>query len=837
MLAIAMIISCISIVSFAVPTEEETVFEVNFDDKIVDPSGYVGSAPSSYDMAAVDDADHGKVMEFKTSHSWVSPCWDMGLKIKEYADKHPGKDISITLSADVKLDNAKSVALRFRKDRDNGMILDAYNMGIYFGSVENGKWVKLSKTFTVKAADTEKITGNSSFGICLDSLHQADTSKEVTARIDNIKVVTYYDKPEIVNGNAESGTAGWDTFHAVGGSSIAQVEGGANGTAHSIKFSVGNGNQWSSVAFNLGPAIMDDEANGYTGGGAGIYRIKFWAKAAEGKGGKFSFVLNSQYHKQKGEVQNDLTEEQFAEIKDYDSSTFIMNSAFTMTDQWQQYEIILPVSASFHTFIKKLYSFGKTNVYDLILRFDGSGSGKAFEKAQFDYYIDEVVIEHSSNAGIGIKTLGGNGSLYEVVKGGSDFTALKESAKDGKVKTTFRVYNLSDTVLNFQLMLQNSTNWQWLTLNGKQHIAASKVDPYSYIDIDYEFDIDENGMVTDSSNNSKISLKQVFFRMDIHAFIDGQFVCAPAGKEAVIVPLSNPEIITEMQKMEPANSGSMAVKNVYDGYALTSLNLDSGKTLDFNFYAAFASADAGEKATVNIYRGGKVVSTLNGSREAGTLRYKFTYADIAPQSMADEITAELKVNGKTVATRTESIKSYCEKVLATADADKYRTFMADMLTYGQALSDYKNLGKTIAGENDAWIATSKTDFATIKGELQSVKSATTATDTNNKIKSAGLYFYDINKIYFRAEINGGVVKINGTEVDGNNGKYYTDGIAASKFADVYTVTVTAEVNGTEVHKVTYSVNSYVLSKCDGDAAINVLARALGCYGYSATQLS
>ena len=258
-----------------------------------------------------------------------------------------------------------------------------------------------------------------------------------------------------------------------------------------------------------------------------------------------------------------------------------------------------------------------------------------------------------------------------------------------------------------------------------------------------------------------------------------------------------------------------------------SLNLDAGKTLDFNYYTGTPDS------TVDIIRGGKVVATLTGTQENG--RYKFTYADIAPQSMADEITAELKVNGKTVATRTESIKGYCEKVLATADGEKYKTFMADMLVYGQALSDYKNLGKTIVGGNDAWIADSKSDFTTVKSSLANAKSATTATDTNNKIKSAGLYFYDVNKIYFRAEINGGVVKINGTEVDGNNGKYYTDGIAASKFADGYTVT--AEVNGTEVHKVTYSVNSYVLAKCDGDAAINVLARALGCYGYSATQLS
>ena len=129
--------------------------------------------------------------------------------------------------------------------------------------------------------------------------------------------------------------------------------------------------------------------------------------------------------------------------------------------------------------------------------------------------------------------------------------------------------------------------------------------------------------------------------------------------------------------------------------------------------------------------------------------------------MADEIKAELVVGGKVIATKTESIKSYCEKVLATADGKKYKTFMADMLNYGQALSDYKKLGKTIVGENDEWIATSKTIFANIKDKLVSVRDVGIVKDENNKIKSAGLYFYDINKIYFRAAINGGVVKING----------------------------------------------------------------------------
>ena len=392
LLAVAMVVSCISIVSLAVPTEEETVFEVNFDDKVVDPSGYIGGNPSSYDMAAADDADHGKVMEFKTNKSWVSPVWDMGLKIKEYADKHPGKNICITLSADVKLNNAKSVTLRFRKDRGNDGILGTYTMGLFVNDVENDKWITLSKTFVVNAADTEKITGNSSFGICLDSLAQIDSTKEVTARIDNIKVVTGYDKPEVINGNAENGTAGWDTFHAVSGSSIAQVEGGANGTGHAIKFSIGSGNKWSSVAFNLGPAIMDDEANGYTGRGPETYTIKFWAKAAEGKGGKFKMLLNSQYHKQKDQIQNDLTEEQFAEVKDCYSHTYITGPAFEMTDEWQEFEVDITVSEDFHTFIKKMYSFGKTNIYNLILRLDGSEPEHAFEDGTFDYYVDEVTI-------------------------------------------------------------------------------------------------------------------------------------------------------------------------------------------------------------------------------------------------------------------------------------------------------------------------------------------------------------------------------------------------------------------------------------------------------------
>ena len=619
-----------------------------------------------------------------------------------------------------------------------------------------------------------------------------------------------------INGDAENGKTGWKSFSAAGGT-VTQVEGGANGTDHAIKFTPGE-NQYDSVGFDLSNAILPS-ALGFSGDGAHAYKLTFWAKAEKGKDGVFKVVINSQNH---------------------GDDRFTQGPQFTMTDKWKKFETNVTIS---HTFIKKILndtvSTKNQRTLELILRLDASGEDRAFKDGTFAYFVDEVTIEPDCNAGVSITTCESTSELNTrpVLTGGTDFTALALSAQNGKVTTTFRVYNLSNAILHLELSLQNRDKWTYLELDGKKHFAEANVNPYSYEDITYEFDINGDGNVTDEEGTI-IGLDKVWFRADVKECITGTdpAVFASAGKELVIVPLSNPEILSEMQSMKASVPGAFTTKSVYDGYALTSLNLDSGKTLDFNFYAAFASADAGENATVNIYRGDKKVSTLTGNNEVGTLRYKFTYADIAPQSMADKITAELVVGEKVIATKTESIKSYCEKVRATADGAKYKTFMADMLNYGQALSDYKNLGKTIVGETDTWIADSKTDFENIKDKLVSVRKVETVNDENNKIKSAGLYFYDINKIYFRAEINGGVVKINGESPKMvKDDKYYTDGIAATKFADVYTVT--AEVNGKEVHEVTYSVNSYVLAKCEGDAAINVLARALGCYGYSATQLN
>ena len=407
------------------------------------------------------------------------------------------------------------------------------------------------------------------------------------------------------------------------------------------------------------------------------------------------------------------------------------------------------------------------------------------------------------------------------------------NAKNGEAKIDLDIYNTGTKNIAFKVSAKNG--WGNV-LGGTKYVI---VYPGYYETVTLSIPV-KDGKVLDGE--SAISASSVVLNIEP---LDPQKLHSNELNDAEYI-FACPDI--DRKALEVTTSNGRTAENVesipdYGHYNFITMSLDSGKTLDMNYRANFVNEPLNTDnyaATVqfNIYRGGELAETLStNTGEKTSVGFKYspvTYKDIAPQCMADEITAELVVGGKVIATKTESIKSYCEEVLKGADADKYRTFMADMLTYGQALSDYKNLGKTIVKDTDTWIKDSKTDFATIKDVLQSVKTATTVMDANNKIKSAGLYFYDINKIYFRAEISDGTVKINGSEVDGTDGKYYTDGIAATQFADVYTVTV--EVSGADVHEVTYSVNSYVLAKCDGDATINVLARALGCYGYSALQL-
>lgn len=213
----------------------------------------------------------------------------------------------------------------------------------------------------------------------------------------------------IANGNAESGlTADWSAFRNNG--TVTAVNDGANGTEKSIRFTPKPANQYgmyTSIAYHVGPAIVQDSANGYNGAGATTYSASFWAKAAEGKGGTFGVAVDFPYNLDPGKALSEAQQEAIKDVKG-EGRVWASNTV-TMTDKWQKFDVQFTVSETFMQLIEKLHGFGTisgTDAYDLQLRLDGTKG--AFNKdVVFDYYVDELTFaaEGADNA---TPTPGGN---------------------------------------------------------------------------------------------------------------------------------------------------------------------------------------------------------------------------------------------------------------------------------------------------------------------------------------------------------------------------------------------------------------------------------------------
>jgi len=190
----------------------------------------------------------------------------------------------------------------------------------------------------------------------------------------------------VTNGDGELGTENWCTFSS-GGGNIASADEGANGTAHSVKFNAVAGNSiYSSIGFDLGPAIIQDIENGYFGAGAGTYKISFYVKAEAGKSGTFYALLQSQKHV----GANQMAEWGFNSLNSYMN----MGKLINMSDEWQKVEITFSISKQWLENIYSLYNEkGFTAAYKLILRLDGSmGAYGGKASNVFGYYADEVEI-------------------------------------------------------------------------------------------------------------------------------------------------------------------------------------------------------------------------------------------------------------------------------------------------------------------------------------------------------------------------------------------------------------------------------------------------------------
>ncbi len=503
---LAMLISCFCMISvFAaensnILSEEESTFtgltEV--------PSSWGKQGNSPVMTIAEDPTESGnKVMQFTSTKAWESPKINIAQKIKAAMDESNLTEAEFTISMRLyaveenpAAVGTKALARLVLRSHNEFSFLKVWSDGNIYTTFSSAgtaynTWYNLTGTIQVTAADMELFTQTADLDLCLDSL-SSSSGTSYTFFIDDVTVAFSGEKETevktVVNGNAEEGTTGWGSF-SQGKGEIAWVEGGANGTAHAIKFTPSN-SAYASIAFDLGPAIIQDEANGYNGAGAGEYTISFWAKtdSPAPENTKFKVVLNSQTHvnaDKEGQI-NGLEGDGYV-------SSYISGAEIELTDQWKEYEAKIKVSDAYLKTIKALYAADNTNAYQLILRLDGANSGDkeyAFGKPDaatpFVYYVDEVAISQAqgeqptepTNPEEPAKTEGVTIKVDSIEDGSEVYVRFQNfTGHIGNGKMTVKVYNTGsrDITVRLEARIDDETVWTNVATGQDTVIAAGKV--------------------------------------------------------------------------------------------------------------------------------------------------------------------------------------------------------------------------------------------------------------------------------------------------------------------------------------------------------------------------
>ncbi|MBQ3356186.1 MAG: hypothetical protein IJG45_03640 [Oscillospiraceae bacterium] len=249
-----------------------------------------------------------------------------------------------------------------------------------------------------------------------------------------------------------------------------------------------------------------------------------------------------------------------------------------------------------------------------------------------------------------------------------------------------------------------------------------------------------------------------------------------------------------------------------------------------------------------VFTVGEQNYTVTSSREDSQGRLIFTFTNLTPDMMGDNISATLYATSDgdlvSYAKPTYSIKQYCTNVMAAyPDNAKLQTLLSDMLVYGAATQRF-------TGHNAGSLVTEGLDLnASEFSALTSTDRALTGTeDTNIRWTGAGLECGSRMNMYFtlsttagaatsvRLTINGRTKVYNYADMvtsDPNVCKVTFRGISASEYGDV--VTAVLLNNGTQVGQtLTYSVNSYVYSMQNDETVANLSRLVQAIYNYGAS---
>lgn len=336
----------------------------------------------------------------------------------------------------------------------------------------------------------------------------------------------------VSNGDVENGLENWSDFAAVPGGTLEVVQPGADGTGNAIKFTATG--KYQTVGFDLGPAIINDPAHGFNGGGAGTYVIGFWVKAdANETSSSFVFALNSQAHYQKNAVVGTYTTTM---------NTYITTTSFKATTEWTYVEQTISITEAFLANLKGIYDAGKSNAYKLILRLDGS-TGAFKDNQFFSYYVDDVTIERAKDPeGIIVTTNEVLTSDHYLITGSGVLAA--DPTFTGKKTITYTFYNTSDVNMNIALSMQaahktstGSATWADVGKASSGVAAAGKK-----VTLTYTMDV-VDGMVTITNGGvtTKYSLDKIFLRINVRTL-----GASEAGKTLVIAANSPDDMLYEI---------------------------------------------------------------------------------------------------------------------------------------------------------------------------------------------------------------------------------------------------------------------------------------------------
>jgi len=318
-----------------------------------------------------------------------------------------------------------------------------------------------------------------------------------------------------------------------------------------------------------------------------------------------------------------------------------------------------------------------------------------------------------------------------------------------------------------------------------------------------------------------------------------------------------------------ASNATVSIQTIQASSTIDSADMVLGTDIRVNYYAILDPSHVGAQMRFTM-NGAETLVDGVATEDEGV--YVYSFENLAPQCMGDNIKAELILGDAILDVEEEySVKTYCENTLSQSaaelgmSAEKYaamRTLIADMLEYGAKAQVYLNY-KTDSLVNEG--VTEQSEFVALNPEDcdEILEQSGNFTLTGVEFVSAGVYFDYYNALYvkfkapnvtdsnFRVRLKDGeenilaTYKLSECELISEESSTYVlvlPALSATQFEDFYIIELCKYTSRatTMQWSLNYGVSSYVCAKQNKtDAEGNLtpmaeLARATYNYGLSAS---